>query len=349
MSKRPPIPDRRHIDVSVLVPTFNEEAKIVDAVEGLRSQRFDGELEFLVIDGRSEDSTRQVLDRLTRDEPRLRILDNPRREIPAALNIGLRAARGEFVARMDAHSIYSSDYISKGVERLRRGDVAWASGPAIAFGVDDGSRKVALALSTTLGIGGARFRRAEREFSADTGFTGILRRATLLAHRGWDEGWPVNEDAELAARVRRAGGRIVCLPEMGARYVPRSTLRSLARQYFRYGQYRAKTCRAHPESMRSSHILPPALALVAVCAVMTRRQGRLGRVARTGLGVYALALLADTVIEARNGAPGDVVAVPLVLATMHLSWGLGFLVGSARFGPPLAAIARRPSPRVARG
>jgi len=163
----------------------------------------------------------------------------------------------------------------------------------------------------------------------------VWRRETLLRHGGWDQEWPTNEDGELAARIHEAGGRIVCVPEMAALYVPRDSLRALARQYWRYGNYRAKTCRAHPESMRRSHLLAPALAIAVPLSLMGR--SRVGRVARVGVAAYAAALLATTVSRLGAGIR-DAGSVPAILATMHLSWGFGFLVGAGRFGPPLRAI-----------
>ncbi len=318
--------------VSVLTPTLNEEAHILETVRCLQSQRLDQDVEFLFMDGRSEDATRSMLQRLAADDPRIRIVDNPERGIPFALNIGLENARGEFVARMDAHTTYPPDYLARGVERLRRGDVAWVSGPQLPRGTGKWSRRIALALGTRLGIGGAAFRNARHELEVDAGYTGVWRRETLLRHGGWDQEWPINEDGELAARIREAGGRIVCIPEMAALYVPRDSLRTLARQYWRYGNYRAKTCRAHPESMRRSHLLPPALATAVPLALMGR-----SRVARVGVAAYAAALLATTVSRLGAGIR-DACSLPAILATMHLSWGFGFLVGAGRFGPPLRAM-----------
>jgi succinoglycan biosynthesis protein ExoA len=331
------------VGVSVLTPTLNEEAHILETVRCLQSQRLDQDVEFLFVDGRSEDATRSMLERLADDDPRIRILDNPEQGISFALNIGLEKARGEFVARMDAHTAYPPDYLACGVERLRRGDVEWVSGPQLPRGTGRWSRRIALALGTRLGIGGAAFRNARQELEVDAGYTGMWRRETLLRHGGWDHDWPINEDGELAARIREAGGRIVCIPEMAALYAPRNSLQALARQYWRYGNYRAKTCRAHPESMRRSHVLPPALAIALALALAPR--GRPGRLARAGMTAYAAALLATA--SSRLGAGiRDACSLPAILATMHLSWGLGFLVGSARFGPPLRAIfllARGPS------
>jgi cellulose synthase/poly-beta-1,6-N-acetylglucosamine synthase-like glycosyltransferase len=264
-------------------------------------------------------------------------LDNPARHIPTALNIGLRAARGGYIARMDAHTLYPADYLAAGLKRLRAGDVEWVSGPALAAGAGRWSRRVALALNTPMGIGGATFRRLGPEKDADTGFTGILPRRTLEDLNGWDEAWLVNEDGELAARVRAAGGRIVCLPEMAATYTPRDSLPALARQYWRYGQYRAKTCRRHPTSIRRSHILPPAFVVTAALAFLP---GPYGWLPRTGVALWIAAAGMVAAREVRRGQrPVDGALLPAVFAVMHLAWGAGFLAGSMRFGPAVGALA----------
>ena len=323
------------VDVSVLIPTFNEEEHLPETIERLRRQEFDGTLEFLFIDGRSNDGTRRLLELAAERDPRIRVLDNPKRGIPFALNIGLRNARGEYVARMDAHSLYPPDYLACGVERLRRPDADWVSGPQIAYGTDTGARVVATALSTPLGIGGASFRTATEEIETDAGYTGVWAKQTLLGLGGWDERWAVNEDGELAARLRKRGGRIVCVPEMGARYIPRNRIRTLARQYWRYGQYRARTCRAHPESMRRSHVLPPGLVLALGAATLPRRAG--AGLPRLAVGAYLVALGATAASRAGGGL-AVLAGLPVALMTMHLAWGAGFLVGCVRFGLPLEAL-----------
>ncbi len=334
--------------VSVLIPTLNEERHVDAAVAMVRSQVLEGVGEFLFIDGRSTDRTRALLTQAAEADPRIRVLDNPARFIPNALNIGLAEARGEFVARMDAHTRYPADYLQQGIDRLRRGDVAWVSGPQLAVGAGRWSRRIALALGTPLGIGGASFRRLpESELETDTGFTGVWRRETLLAQSGWDERWQVNEDSELAWRIRSGGGRIVCLPEMAASYIPRESLSALARQYRRYGQFRALTCLAHPESMRRSHLIPP-LNTLALAAAAAPFGGRLRRLARLVSGAYAAGLLVTAVSAARTSEVRDAAWIPAVLATMHTAWGVGFLSTCARRGVPvrgaIAAIRRRQPP-----
>jgi succinoglycan biosynthesis protein ExoA len=336
----------RTVEVSVLVPVLNEEPHLRAAADAMRAQDFPGRIELLIVDGRSSDRTPAIARELAAEDDRFVVLDNPAGQTAAGLNVALRHARGEFVARMDAHTYYPPSYLARGVERLRRGDVAWVCGPQIPHGEGRWSRRVALALSSPLGRGPSRRWQAgpgedgrSGEVELDTGvFTGVWRRSTLEAHGGWDPGWPINQDSELAARVLAAGGRIVSLHELGAHYVPRDSLRRLLRQYWRYGQYRAKTAARHPESLRRSLLLPPALVVCAVAALLAPRPLR--RPARAGVGAYALLLAATAVRAAREADPRDAAALPLVFAIMHAGHGAGFLRGSLRFGLPLAGVAR---------
>src|SRR3954454_1656831 len=268
--------DTHQIDASVLVPVLNEEAHLRDAVEAMRAQEFDGTIEFLFMDGGSTDGSRAVLEELAREDARIRVFDNPGRTTPHALNVGLAAARGRYVVRMDAHTFYPQRYIAAGVERLARGDVDWVAGPAIPRGTGRWSKRVALALNSGLTTVGSRKWRATQdggdsagEVELDTGvFAGVWRRETLDRHGGWDTGWPINQDSELAARVLAAGGRIVLLPEMGAEYVPRDTLKGLAKQDLGWGVSRGKTSRYHDNSLRRSHLMAPGLALAVVASLV---------------------------------------------------------------------------------
>ncbi len=324
------------VEVSVLIPVLNEQAALEQAAAAMLTQQLDGRAEFLFIDGGSTDESVRILTQLAATDSRVRLLHNPARRTPQALNLGLRAANGEFVARMDAHTIYPARYLASGVARLRRGDVDWVSGPQLAVGTNPGSRRVARAQSAALGKGGARFRDVlEQEHEVDSGFTGIWRRETLEQYDGWDEEWLNDQDLELAARIRKDGGRIICIPEMAAEYVPRDTLRRLARQYHTYGIYRVKTARRHPETLRRSQLLPPVVtAAVGLAALAPDRRIRLGcRLATAG---YAAALTVAGV-RARE-AISDVGALPAVWATMHLSYGVGFARGCVRYGPPLRAV-----------
>ena len=330
------------IDASVLVPVLNEEAFIRDSVAAMQAQRFDGSVEFLFMDGGSEDRTRELIEELAREDDRIRLFDNPGRTSTAGLNVGLRHARGRFIVRMDAHTFYPPDYIARGIERLSRGDVVWVAGPVIPEGRGTWSRRVALALGSWLGTGGsARLSSSgpEDERELDTGvFAGMARREVLERHGGWDEEWRVNQDSELAARILADGGRIVSIPALASRYVPRDDLQALTKQYWRYGTFRDKTASRHPNSLEARQLFP--LALVAAVAGSVLLPRPLRSLARLGVGAYAAALGVNSARVAREAGPADGAGVAVVLAIMHLAWGAGFVNGSVRFGPPLAAFAR---------
>lgn len=333
------------IDCSVLVPVLNEAHAIRAAVAGMQRQAFDGQLEFIFADGGSTDGTVMILSRLAEQDPRIRIVANPRQTVSSGLNVALARARGTYAVRMDAHSVYPQSYVALGVARLQRGGTRWVSGPPNPTGEGLISRAVALALGGAIGRGGSRkwSGAQESEFELDTGvFAGVWERATLLEYGGWDERWRVNEDAELAARFLERGEALVCLPQMAADYLPRDTLGGLWSQYAGYGRFRARTARSHPISMRRSQLLPTAVVVTAGCAVGTPRVVR--RPARAALGAYA-ATLVRSAFAARRSTDHAVDAavvpvVPVVLAVMHVSYGSGQLHGWLVDGPPLAAFAR---------
>lgn len=330
------------VDCSILVPVLNEERHIEESVAAMLGQRFPGEIELLFVDGGSSDRTRAILKDLAARDGRIRVFDNPRVTSTSGLNVALRRARGRWVVRMDGHTVYPSDYLTLGVRRLEQAGTRWVSGPQLPRGQGRVSRAVALALSSPLGRGGSRKWEEGNgtEFEIDSGvFCGVWERRTLLEYGGWDERWIVNQDSELAGRFFARGERLVCLSAMAAEYAPRDSLKSLWRQYLRYGEFRAKTAYHHPHTMRRSHLLAPGIVIDAVVAIAAPRPVR--RAARAGLALYAASLAAAGVrAAARTERRGDAAVVPFVLAAMHLAHGTGMLLAAKRHGVPLAALAR---------
>jgi len=332
-------------DVSVLVPVRNEGRLIASTARTILEQHLAGTIEFLMIDGNSTDGTRDALEELAARDQRVRVLENPSGDLASALNIGLGEAHGEFVAKMDAHTYFPADYLQIGVERLRRGDVNWVSGPPVPHGVDRWSRRVAIALGTPLGVGGSAKWPVRTPGSADadehdlrTGvFSGVWRRSVLERVGGWSDGWPVNEDSELASRFLERGERIVCMRAMAASYVPRASLPALARQYSRYGFYRAKTANRHPDSVGVSQLAPAAL-VATQAGWLAGRRGR--ALARLALGAYCAAQCVVCARVAANEDASDAMLLPAVFTTMHMSFGAGWLAGCARFGVPARGIMR---------
>lgn len=340
---------------SIIVPVLNEARWLEQTAAAAGAQEVDGGIELIFVDGGSHDGSREILARLAAGDERIRVIDNPERIIPAALNRGLRAARGTYVARMDAHTVYRPDYVARGIARLSRGDVEWVTGPAVPAAASGFARCVAAALGSSLGQGGSskwsRHGSGPEEIELDTGvFAGVWPRATLERLGGWHPDFHVNEDAEMAGRVLGAGGRIVCLSAMAAEYAPRGTTRGLWRQYWRFGRYRAMTARRHPVALRHAHLASAALTATVAAAIVPA--GPLRRPARAATAAYVVAIGVAAARVAPTRTARDVGGVTVALATMHLSWGAGFIYGCARNGPPIGGLRRllaRGSRAAARG
>ena len=328
---------------SVIMPIFNEAGHLDQSIAAMRAQRFDGGLEFLLVDGGSTDGTDAILRRLAAEDPRIRVLANPRRTVTSGLNVGLRHARGRWVARMDAHTIYPPEYVATGVARLAAGKSRWVSGPALPVGRGPVSRATVLALASPLGRGGSRkWGASDTEFELDSGvFAGVWERTTLLEYGGWDERWSVNEDAEMAGRFLGRGERLICVPAMAAHYAPRETLRGISRQYYGWGANRIRTARHHPETLRRSALLPLALVCDFAVSLSPWKLRGLRGLCRGALFSYGLILVAATGSACQRADDDrDAWRVPLVLASMHLGNGAGLVCGVLHEGPPLAALTR---------
>jgi GT2 family glycosyltransferase len=280
----------------------------------------------------STDRSLEIVQKYAKYYPFIRLLSNPKRIQAAALNIGIRESKGEIIVRMDAHTIYAPDYISQCVNLLETTEAANVGGLQRAIGTNYISNAIAIAITTPFGTGDAYFRYAEKEMWVDTVYLGAWRKSTLKALGGFNEEWAVNEDYELNYRLRKAGGKILLSPKINCWYYVRPSLKALARQYLRYGFWRAKTLVTYPDSLRWRQLAPPALVISLLLSLsVLPMKWILGIIAPT---LYLAAnLLASAWTASRRGWK-YLPLLPFVFATIHLSWGIGFLVGLFRWGIP---------------
>jgi glycosyltransferase involved in cell wall biosynthesis len=309
--------------VSLILPVLNEETHLRRCLHAIDGQTYPRIVEVLVADGGSTDRTRQV----AASYPGVRVLDNPERVQAAGLNAALSQAAGEVVVRVDGHCVLSPDYVERCVAGLQATGAAMVGGMMVP--VREGGwvqRAAAVAMSSRLGSGPARFHVGGSPGWVDTVYLGSYR--TELARRigGYDVAFVPNEDAEFAHRMREHGG-IWFDPSIRAGYVPRGSVAAVARQFVRYGRARATTVRRHPSSLSVRQLAAPLL--VAGLLSPWRRWVALS---------YGTALTARASIELRRDPPAAA-GMLLVLPTMHLTWGLGFLIGlvTPRRVPPTRA------------
>ena len=255
--------------------------------------------------------------------PQVRIVANPDRSIPAGLNRAVAAAAHDILVRCDARCILPPDHVRRAVATLERTGAACAGGVQRPVGTSLFTRAVAMAMTSPLGAGGARYRRGGPEGPADTVFLGTWRRATLDAAGGFDETLERNEDYELAWRLRERGATVWLDPALAVGYRPRETLGALAAQYFAYGRWKAVMLRRHPRSLRARQLAAPALVLGLAGSAALAVAGMV-QIAAVLPVLYAAALAGGAAMEGWRRRDRAALLMPAALATMHLAWGAGF-------------------------
>jgi glycosyltransferase involved in cell wall biosynthesis len=319
--------------VSLIIPCYNEETRIHDVLECILAQTFpQSQMEVIFADGMSTDKTRQIIVGFQQDHPQMniRIVDNPKRFIPCALNLAIRAAQGEIIVRMDAHTTPALDYVQRCVAALDEKIGENIGGViSIAPGADTWiGRSIAVAASHPLGVGDAKYRTATTAGYADTVAFGTYRRKTFDEIGFFDETLLVNEDYELNARLRAAGGRIWVDPAIRAIYYSRADLSSLAKQYFTYGFYKFRMLKQHPKTLRWRQALPPLFVLGFLMLSLLAAFWQLARILLIAvICLYLLILIAGAFPAAiQKKQVGYLLGIPLAIMTMHFSWGSGFWV-----------------------
>lgn len=333
--------------VSVVMPVRNEEKYVAAAIASVLTQSCQ-DTEVIIADGRSGDATCEVVGRIAERERRVRLVDNPTGTIPAALNIGLRAARGRYVARVDAHAQISGDYLARGVQELEDDPgVAAVGGRRVGVAETATGRAVASALSSPFGVGNSVNHYGTERQDTDHASFGIYRTEVLRAVAGWDEQLMVNEDVDIDHRILALGHRIRYDPEMLILWQVRETVRQLARQYRRYGRGKAAmVLKNGPDAVRARHLAAPALVLGLGTSAVLGLTGH-PRAAAGMAAPYLAGIGAATVhtLRRRTETAGDLnaLALPGAFAAMHLGWGLGFIEGFALRLEPAQSSA--PPPR----
>jgi glycosyltransferase involved in cell wall biosynthesis len=315
--------------VSVVVPCRNERAHIESCLRSILAQEPPpGGFEVIVADGRSDDGTREILDRLSREDSRLRVVDNLRQITPCGLNVGIQMARGTFIARMDAHNRYAPDYLRSGVEVLERTGADNVGGAMICEGDSQLQQAIAAAHHSPFSVGGARWHNPNYEGPADTVFGGIFRREVFDRIGLFDEELIRNQDDEFNLRLTRSGGKIWHSPQIRSWYRPRASLRALFQQYRQYGYWKVRVIQKHklPSSVR--HLIPGAfVGLLLLLPLLALVWNVAGWAWLALVGLYLAGNLGASLLVAARHGWKLLPLLPAVFAGYHFGYGCGFLLG----------------------
>jgi succinoglycan biosynthesis protein ExoA len=318
--------------VSLIVPCYNEQATIRLLLDAIYTQTYPRSLlEVVIADGLSTDRTRAVIAEFGHEHPDLaiRVVDNLRRNIPAALNCALVAAVGDYIVRLDAHCVPASDYVERSIAALEadRGDNVgglWMIQPGGSGWL---ASAIAAAAAHPLGVGDARYRYSTEAGEVDTVPFGAFRRDLIDRIGPYDENLLSNEDYEFNARIRKCGGRVWFDPQIRSIYFARHSLPSLARQYWRYGYWKMRMLQRYPDTLRWRQALPPVFVLGLFGLLLLAPWWFVARWSLFAvLSFYLLALLIGSAnVAAKKRDVRLLIGIPAAIVTMHLFWGSGFL------------------------
>jgi succinoglycan biosynthesis protein ExoA len=322
------------IEVSIIVPCYNEETTIQQLLDAIYTQTYPrNRVEVVIADGLSTDRTREVIEgyKLSHPDLEIRVIENNLRVIPSGLNRAIEAAAGTYIIRMDAHSIPCRDYIRSSINGLENhlGDNiggVWKIQPGADSWI---ARSIAITASHPIAAGDARYRIGGLAQEVDTVPFGAFEKKIFERIGKYDETLLTNEDYEFNVRIRQSGGKVWMDPSISSIYFARSTLRELARQYWRYGYWKAQMVRRYPKTLRWRQVLPPLLVAMLLSLGVLSFFWDLAR------WMLAIIVILYTIIifgigiqmSLKHKAFSYAIGIPLAIATIHSTWGSAFLWG----------------------
>jgi glycosyltransferase involved in cell wall biosynthesis len=318
------------------MPVRNEEKHINQCLSQLVRQTYPKDrTEIIVVDGMSEDNTRRIVTEFSRAQkrtkgPDIRLVDNPKRNLYAALNLGIKRANGDVILRVDGRSICHVDYVDRCVETLLETGADNVGGMQKPVGRTLTQKAIALAMSHPFGVGNAKYRVARKSGYADTVYLGCFRREVLDRIGGFDEeSRVISEDSDFNERIKRAGGKVYLNCDIKVDYYPRDTIRQHCKIYFIWGKARAGFFRKHRRLTSWRQLAPPLFVVITMLLLIG---AVLSSVARLFLTIAALSyffcdLLVAGYLAVRERNLAFFPLLIVVFPTMHFAWGLGFLLG----------------------
>jgi glycosyltransferase involved in cell wall biosynthesis len=329
-----PTPSQDVRFVTILMPVRNEAGIIARSLGAVLAQDYPAECtEIIVADGMSIDGTRQAIQGFQRQHANLRLIDNPGKIVPTGLNAALRQARGEVIIRVDGHCEIAPDYVSHCVAHLMQDRADGVGGFTQTIGETYIAQAIAMAMSSPFGVGDSAFRtqQGQTRLVDSVPFPAYTR--TMIDKAGlYDEELVRNQDDEYNYRLRKLGAKILLAADVHSRYYSRTSLGSLWKQYYQYGYWKVRVLQKHPRQMRPRQFVPLAFVGSLSASGLLCLAWPPGRwLFLSVLAAYLAANLAASFYTALRKGWKHLPLLPLIYAILHLSYGLGFLVGLLRF------------------
>lgn len=331
---------------SIVVPLLDEEPYVERLARSLLEQDYPKErYEIIMADGGSKDRTLAVIEAVDTGR-RIRVIRNPGRTAPAALNLAIAEARGEIITRVDAHSRVAPDYLARIAAVMRETGESVVGGP-VMMDTDTPFREALVqALYSPVGVGSVPYRTLRRRTYVESLQTGSFRREVLERVGPFDESLAVVEDLDMNTRIRKAGYRLLLDPSIRFWYSPRPNLRALWKQIFTVGRVKAWILGKHPDIFKVKYVLPSVAVLALGGSLAAIAGAALGGPLPAGalgagiLGAYVIAVAGFAASRAPKLGAGAL-RLLAILPTLHVGYGLGFLLGAVELpGRPRSKTTR---------
>lgn len=319
--------------VSVIIPTRNESGYITETLRSVFAQDYPANLvEVIIADGESDDDTRAVVEQLIIDHPNVRLIPNPERVVSYALNYAILESKGELIIRMDSHSNYPKNYISRLVEEIERLKSDNVGGVCITLPANNGliATGIARAISHPLGIGDSTFRvGSDKIKEVDTVPFGCFRRSLFDEIGFFDTDLIRNQDDEFNGRIIKNGGKIHLIPDVEIEYFARANLRSLSKMFYQYGLFKPLVNKKLGAPATLRQFVPPLFVLFLTFSVALPFLPSIFTLAWTLLfSVYFLMAVVvgfGLAIKEKRMPLGFI--IPFLFPLIHISYGWGYLKG----------------------
>jgi glycosyltransferase involved in cell wall biosynthesis len=319
--------------ISVIIPCRNEKEYINETILSILNQKPDDySIEILVVDGMSDDGTREILTGLISKYQNLRLIDNPALVTPAALNIGIRNSSGKYIAILGAHAEYADDYFQKNLGLIKmHPEVACTGGPIISKGKSNFGKAAAIAMSSSIGVGNANHRFPEYEGYAEMACFPFFKKDLFVKYGLYDESLIKNQDDEFCFRIRLNGEKIFISNIVKSTYYVRDSISRLFSQYYSYGKWRIPVLLKHKIPISYRQQVPSLffviLFLVFIVSVVMK-EVMFGLVLPA---FYLLVLMAFALSKLKREKWVVVKNIPAAIFILHFSYAIGFLRGLFNF------------------
>ena len=316
--------------VSLIIPTLNEEEYLEQTILSLLSNDYpSNKFELLIVDGLSKDNTVAITQGLAKKFPNIRLMSNSKIYQSAALNIGIKESKGNFIIRADAHAIYDKNYIRATINLLQKEKYANVGPVQVSIGRTLVENAIAKAMNSKIGMGNAKYRLDKRDvFEVKSVWLGAWKKETLIKINGFNENLLISEDFDLNYRLRRSGSKIAASNSIKAMYLVRKSLRGLFKQFYKYGFWKIKFLMTYPEEFQLRWMAPPILVFSLFLSIVLVKFISWSIILPI---VYLSALFFLTFyFMIKSNSFKDLISTALlflVFPVIHISWGVGFLYG----------------------